>query len=148
PRSACKGASMRPTLYWIPGLPAGRLAIVPRPRGADWLEDEVQSLRGCGVDVLVCLLTKDEVTELDLTEEAACCAARGIQFVSFPIPDRGTPSDGPATLDALRTLADLLAQEKTVVVHCRLGVGRSALVAAGVLALLGTPPGAAFDRIA
>jgi protein-tyrosine phosphatase len=100
------------------------------------------------VGVLVCLLTKEEVAEVGLTEEAAACVACGIQFVSFPIPDRGTPSAGQETLGALRALADLLAQEKAVAIHCRQGVGRSALVAAGVLALLGTLPGAAFDRIA
>lgn len=30
---------MRATLYWIDGVWPGRLAIVPRPRGDDWLED-------------------------------------------------------------------------------------------------------------
>ncbi|MGH9843461.1 MAG: hypothetical protein ACREEM_32385 [Blastocatellia bacterium] len=29
---------MRSELYWING---GRIAIVPRPRGDDWLEDKV-----------------------------------------------------------------------------------------------------------
>jgi hypothetical protein len=32
---------MRAQLYWIEGPWAGHFAIVPRPRGGDWLEDEI-----------------------------------------------------------------------------------------------------------
>jgi hypothetical protein len=32
---------MRPLIYWINTPWPGRLAIVPRPRGGDWLEEEV-----------------------------------------------------------------------------------------------------------
>ena len=42
--------------------------MLPRPRGGDWLADEIRSLRACGVDVLVSLLTGEEVGELDLAE--------------------------------------------------------------------------------
>src|SRR5438046_543366 len=77
---------MRAEIFWLDRTPAaaGRLAVLPRPRGGDWLEDEVRSLRAAGVDTLVCLLTKEEVTELDLADEAACCAAAGR---GRPVPD-------------------------------------------------------------
>ena len=52
-------------VHWIKGLPC-RLAILPRPRSGDWLEDEIRSLRGQGIDVLVSLLTPDETAELGL----------------------------------------------------------------------------------
>jgi hypothetical protein len=32
---------MTTELFWIPGPWKGKLAIVPRPRGGDWLDDEV-----------------------------------------------------------------------------------------------------------
>jgi hypothetical protein len=32
---------MKAAIYWIAPVPSGRLAIIPRPRGGDWLEDEV-----------------------------------------------------------------------------------------------------------
>ena len=68
-----------------------RLAIVPRPRGNDWLEDEVTHMKRAGVDVLVSMLQPDEATELGLSAEAKLCAEGGIPFRSFPIPDRETP---------------------------------------------------------
>jgi hypothetical protein len=42
-----------------------------RPRGGEWLADELGSLWHVGVDVLVCALTDPELRELGLTAEAA-----------------------------------------------------------------------------
>jgi len=59
-----------------------RLAIVPRPRGGDWLEDELDQMKRAGVDVLVSMLQADEAAELGLSSEAEFCKARGIDFRS------------------------------------------------------------------
>ena len=47
-------------LYPIPGPWRGRLAIVPRPRGGDWLEDQVRGWRALGIGVVVSLLVSQE----------------------------------------------------------------------------------------
>jgi protein-tyrosine phosphatase len=139
---------MRAELFWITGVRKGRLAVLPRPRGGDWLEDEIRSLRASGVDVLVSLLTREEATELDLTDEAACCAAVGIEFFSYPIADRSVPASDTDSLGIVRMLEACLTGEKAEAIHCRQGVGRSALVAACVLVLLGEDPNIALARIA
>jgi protein-tyrosine phosphatase len=139
---------MQAEIFWIRGVIEGRLAVLPRPRGGDWLQDEVRSLRASGVDVLVCLLTNDEMVDLDLVEEAGCCVAAGIEFVSFPFTDRSVPASATNVLGLVRRLGALLSGRKAVAIHCRQGVGRSALVAACVLASLGERPDAAFERIA
>jgi len=139
---------MRVEIYWIGGVAKGRLAVMPRPRGGDWLEDEIRSLRQSGVAVLVNLLTPEEMAELDVEQEAAYCAAGGIAFLSFPISDRGVPESGRETLNLVRSLAALLDDGKAVAVHCRQGVGRSALVAACVLAAFGEAPDAALEQVA
>src|ERR1043165_4672352 len=79
---------MEAELFWIEGPWRGRLAIMPRPRGGDWLGEEIQSWRRSGVDVVVSLLTPEEQTELNLHDEESLCRANGIEFVSFPIVDR------------------------------------------------------------
>ena len=43
-------------VYWIAGPWQGRLGIVPRPRGADWLDDETRAWRDVGIDMVVSLL--------------------------------------------------------------------------------------------
>jgi hypothetical protein len=85
---------------------------------------------------------------LDLTEEAACCAASGIEFVSFPFADRSVPASVADTLALVRRLTTLLAADKAVAIHCRQGVGRSALMAACVLASLGDTAEEALARVA
>jgi protein-tyrosine phosphatase len=138
---------MRTELYWIEGTWRGRLAITPRPRGGDWLEDEIQSWRQSGVDVVVSLLTRDEQMELNLSDEEAVCRASGIDFVSFPIVDRSVPTSSEAFSEQVVKLGEQLASGKNVAVHCRQGIGRAALVAICVLILSGLEPAVAIERV-
>ena len=85
---------MRPDVYWIDAATGLRLAIMPRPRAGDWLEDEIAGWRLEGVDVVVSLLEPDEAAELGLQREAALCTAQGMRFLALPIPDRGVPVAG------------------------------------------------------
>jgi protein-tyrosine phosphatase len=58
--------------------------------------------------------------------------AAGLRFIELPTPDRGTPDLQP--LRALVTeLVDDLARGRHVVVHRRMGIGRSSTVATAVL---------------
>ena len=72
--------------------PGVSLAIMPRPRSGDWLEDEIDDWEATGIKTVVSLLEPHEVTDLGLGAEAELCASRGVRFISFPIADRGTPS--------------------------------------------------------
>ena len=138
---------MKTALYWMPGSWSGRLAIMPRPRGGDWLKDEIQSWRRSGVDGVVSLLTPDEMADLSLADERGLCQANGIQFFSFPITDRGVPSSREAFSDLVTKLAEQLADGKNIAVHCRQGIGRAALVAICLLVLSGIDPEAAIQRV-
>ncbi|HLW77956.1 MAG TPA: protein-tyrosine phosphatase family protein [Terriglobia bacterium] len=138
---------MTPTLYWINGPWAGRLAISARPRGGDWLEEEVAGWRESGVNAVASLLTPDEVEGLGLGEEARLSQKEGITFMSFPIPDRGVPASREKALDFLRQMEAGLAQGRNAAIHCRQGVGRSALIAAGLLVLGGADPEQAFELL-
>ena len=124
---------MNPKLYWLSNSTAGRLAISGRPRGGDWLEDEVAGWRQQGVDVVVSLLTDSENKDLDLQSEAAVVGQKGIRFYSFPIEDRGVPSSFGNVERLATQLGSELHQGKKVAIHCRQGIGRSSLLAAAVL---------------
>lgn len=138
---------MRSELYWISGPWPGRLAIMPRPRGGDWLEDEVYSWRRSGIDVVASLLTPDEIAGLDLTGEEALSRANGIQYLSFPILDRGVPSSRDAAAVLVARLTERLADGKNVAIHCRQGIGRAALVAVGLLVTSGLDSETAIQRV-
>ncbi len=120
---------------------------MPRPRGGDWLEDEIQTWRRSGVDVVVSLLTPDEIADLSLAEEGRLSLANGIQFFSFPIADRGVPLSREAFSDLVMKLAEQLARGKNIAVHCRQGIGRAALVAICLLVLSGLDPETVIRRV-
>ena len=138
---------MRNVIYWIEGNWPGRLAIVPRPRGNDWLEDEVTAWQQAGLNVIVSLLESDEADDLGLHEEAALCEAAGLAFVSFPIVDRSVPVARQAAMELAARLANQLRQGKNVGVHCRQSVGRASLLTASVLIALGVNPQEALRKI-
>jgi hypothetical protein len=138
---------MNATLYDVPGPWKGRLAIVPRPRGGDWLDEEIGALRSAGVGLLVSMLTPTEAAEFELNDEGALCLARGIDWISFPIVDRGVPASIEAMAEVVRRLERTLSQAKKVAIHCRAGIGRSSLLAACVLVSSGIGVDEAFGQV-
>lgn len=138
---------MKAELYWVQAVGAGRLAIMPHPRGGDWLEDEIRSLREDGVEALVSLLPDEEMSELALAREPALCAANGIAYLSFPIADHGVPHSRAALQSVVDQVCDLLSGGYGVAVHCRAGIGRAGLFAGAVLVREGMAPADALARL-
>jgi hypothetical protein len=123
------------------------LAIMPRPRAGDWLEDEISSWHRADIRTVVSLLEPHEVDELGLKDEARLCASNGIEFVSFPIPDRGVPTSYGALNQLVLPLVPKVKDGQMVAVHCRAGIGRSAVVAAGILLRAGIPFSLVFPAL-
>lgn len=138
---------MNTEYYWIEGPWKGRLAIVPRPRGGDWLEDEIHLWHEAGLDTIVSLLTPDEIEEFDLVREKELSQAQDIEFISFPILDREIPASRESTIALAHKLEAALTSGKSVGLHCRQGIGRSSLIAACVLIASGENSTEAFQRI-
>src|ERR1700733_6459040 len=82
---------LQPDVYWVRALEGVRLALMPRPRGGEYLADEIEGLTRLGVETVVSLLEPHEIRELDLAQAESLCVAAILQFISFPIPDRGVP---------------------------------------------------------
>ena len=138
---------MRIALYEIPNPTAGRLCTMARPRGDDWLHDEMAELRDSGIDVLVSLQTTAERHEAGLIDEPDAATHAGLTFRELAIPDLGVPGQREA-LPVVRAVVDDLRAGRSVVIHCWAGVGRSSLVAGAVLVALGETPSEAWQVIA
>ena len=134
-------------LYWLDGAWPGKLAVGPRPRGGDWLKDDIAGWKRAGIDAVLSLLTPDEERDLDLADEARQVRAQGMHFTSFPIPDRQVPRSEAKLAEILGRVAHALSNGKNVLVHCRQGIGRSGLVAASLLVKKGISPGAAIESV-
>ncbi len=124
-------------LYWVDGPWPGKLALAARPRGGDWLEDEISAWKRNGIDVVVSLLTNDEEHDLDLADEASTVRGQKMEYLSLPIPDRQVPYSDTEVAAILDVLNSALTAARNVVIHCRQGVGRSGLIAACLLATKG-----------
>ena len=138
---------MLSSIYWVNLNGAGRLAIMARPRAGEWLRDEISAWQSEKIDVVVSLLEAEEVRELDLREEAEICRECKIDFLSFPIVDRGVPESSKETLKLVQKLSSVISREGTVIVHCRAGIGRSSLIAACILILLGYEANTALNLL-
>lgn len=134
-------------LHWIDGPWPGKLAVAARPRGGEWLDDEIESWRQEGIGTVFSLLTPEEERDLDIAAEANTAKAHGMKFWSFPILDRQVPHSESRLSQALRKLDTELEAGRNVVLHCRQGVGRTGLVAACLLVTNGIGPEEAVQRL-
>lgn len=82
---------MRVKIYWIEGITSGRLGITARPRGGDWLEDEITSLRQSEADVVVSLLEREEAAELGIEGEAGLLRDARARLHFLPHSRQGRP---------------------------------------------------------
>lgn len=138
---------MKTDLYWIPGPFAGRLAICPRPRGGDWLGDELAEWKSDGVAAVVSLLSPEEVLELELGEEPALCQQLDMLYIHLPVKDRAVPESKVKFVSLVESIITLLKAGQHVAVHCRQGIGRAGLAAAAVLAAEGMSSDQAWAQV-
>jgi protein tyrosine/serine phosphatase len=138
---------VKPDVYWINGPWSGKLAILARPRGEDWLEDEVAGWKEAGVDIVVSLLSREENFELGLVDECDLVQRHGLTFITFPIADYSVPTSTGELRQLVSNLEQSLKRGDSVGIHCRQGIGRSSLVAACVLVTAGESPSTAFENI-
>jgi protein-tyrosine phosphatase len=138
---------LQPDVYWLRKVEGMRLALMPRPRGGEWLADEIAGYQRFGIQTVVSLLEEHEARELDLADEQSLCRAANLQFISFPIADRGVPRNVVEFTKLVESIALRLRSGDSVAIHCRAGIGRSGLVGACVLGTYGIAPDAAFTML-
>lgn len=134
-------------IFWIPCDTPGRIGIATRPRGGDWLKDDIYSLHKAGTNLLVSMLTPEESHELELEMEEKLCQAEGIDYQLVSIPDRGVPSNMRNLVALARQWVKLLENGKSIIFHCRQGIGRSSMMVALVLITRGVDVDSAFQII-
>ena len=138
---------MSTELRWVEGPWKGKLAIAARPRGGDWLEDEIEAWPRLGIKAIVSLLTKEEERDLDLLEESAVVKSHGLSFLSLPVPDREVPASESEVTAILARLHGVLASGRNAVIHCRQGIGRAGLLASCMLVFEGKLPLEAIQAV-
>lgn len=106
---------------------------MPHPASGERLDAQVHALQVAGVEVIVSLLPLEEISELCLQEEPALCERHQMEFIWFPITDHHAPASMCGALRLIRKIVTRIQQQKGVAIHCRMGIGRSGMIAAGAL---------------
>ena len=138
---------MKAEVYWTQESFPGRIALVPRPRGGDWLEDEASEWANEGLNVIVSMLEREEVESFGLEREKEFCQLNGIEFFSIPVADRSVPILSEDFLKLLEKLKMMLLQGDNIGIHCRQSIGRAPLLAALLMILLDIEPKEAFRQL-
>jgi protein-tyrosine phosphatase len=125
---------MSKDVYWIAKT---GLAIVARPRGDEWLEDDLARLRNAGIQTLISTVEDWEARSLGLARERELAESRGIEFISYPMRDRSTPTNRVDFARFVKSLATRLEGGEKIGVHCRGCIGRSTVVTACTLITMG-----------
>jgi protein-tyrosine phosphatase len=136
------------------GVP-GRLGLTIAPGKKDGftnrdLETDVRRLREhYHADCLVSLMEAFEYRHLGIEDLRERAEEAGLTVRLFPIRDVEAPPDDamPRFLELIDAIVGDLRAGRTVVVHCRGGLGRSGVVAASCLVSLGQDPDDAIERV-
>lgn len=83
---------MSPDIYKIELIGSGSLSVMAKPVSGEWIEDEFSGIARWGIDRIVSLLENQESLEVGLGEEKQLAEKYGMEFVHYPIPDRGLPN--------------------------------------------------------
>jgi protein-tyrosine phosphatase len=110
-----------------------KLGIMARPRGDDWLEEEIMKFKKQNIGTWVSLLEQHEINELGLRNQQALCSKHELEYINFPIVDRSIPDKGNKIDSLIETLYQKTQTGNSVVIHCRMGIGRSSIIAGCIL---------------
>lgn len=139
---------MATRIYWLHKFEnSSQLGIMPRPRGNEWLEEEILSAKKQGAKVIVSLLEKDEIRELGLERQSTICAKHEIAYLHFPIPDRSIPDHDKNLHNFIKQVKERIDLGDSTVVHCRMGIGRSSIIAGCLMVQDGYKPDEVFSHI-
>jgi protein-tyrosine phosphatase len=134
-------------IFWIRGNPPAPLAIVLCPPGGRGLREGLLVIKRGGIQTLVSLLGHEEAHLLGLSEEGHLAIQAGMQFISYPIPDKHLPASMISFRSFIAGLADRVSAGEAVGIHCRGSIGRATVAAACVLIHIGWRPGTALTAI-
>ncbi len=125
----------------------GFLAVMACPTTDAEASASIANIAQLGIRQVVSLLEPAEVRNLGLEAERLEVMACDMGFISFPIPDLGLPPSIEDFSQISQMLFTQISAGITTLVHCRAGIGRSGLLAAGVLLHTGLDVEQAFAHV-
>ncbi|WP_164905247.1 protein-tyrosine phosphatase family protein [Aequorivita ciconiae] len=109
-----------------------KIFIAPCPRGGGLLEDDIRELSDLNISLLISLLTFTESAQLELSAEADVCRSYSVDFINFPIMDKGI-CGFDNFVEFIELIYHKTQEMNSILIHCQHGVGRSGMIALGLM---------------
>jgi protein-tyrosine phosphatase len=135
---------MQAEMYKIGSIGDGFVAIMARPSLEVNAAASIINIARLGIQQVVSLLEPSEALHLGLDAEREHVKAHAMEFLSFPIPDMGLPGSVEGFAQLAKQLFDQVNAGVNTLIHCHAGIGRSGLLAAGILLHCNMDPQQAF----
>lgn len=120
----------------LPLAEGGGLIFTPCPGTKDVdLRSALQDLHAAGASAVITLMPTHEIQENNAADLPSACAEMGLAWFHFPVEDDAAPADEFASQWELHCaeILQMLADGKTIAVHCKGGSGRTGLMVANIL---------------
>jgi ADP-ribosyl-[dinitrogen reductase] hydrolase len=113
------------------------------------LAADLDAIAAWGAAAVVTLMRTREVRTPPLVELRRGIEARTMAWYHLPVHDGSVPDDRfeAAWREAGGRLRQILGEGRSVLLHCRAGLGRSGMIAARLLVELGENPRVAMERV-
>ena len=122
----------------LPDGITGKLFLHSLPGRYEPYQEAAREIEKRRIDEVVCLATLEEIRlKSPQYEKAGFLDNQFWQQRMFPIPNFGAPEDRDGFLHLVRDLSRSLISGKRLLVHCGGGVGRTGMLAVGLLIALG-----------
>jgi len=132
----------------LPESIPGRLYLSAMPGYYSLFEDDARLIADFDIDQVFCLATFPEI-RAKAPEYAAAIRADELPWAwrGFPVEDFGAPGDRERFLVMARDIAERLKNGECLLIHCLAGIGRTGMLAALVLMILGMERGTALAMV-
>jgi len=138
---------MKPDIYHVQNIGEGSLSVMAKPVSGEWIEDEFKNIANAGIHRIVSLLERAKSYEVGLSNEKILTKKNGMEFINYPIKDKELRESLNEYIELVNRLYQGIESGINTVIHCRAGIGRTGMVAAGILLRFGLSPEEAFDQI-
>jgi protein-tyrosine phosphatase len=129
--------------------PRGEIALSRMPGSVTRIEDDVAEIVALNCACVLTLAPHEELMRHGAHRLSSLLMNEGIEWHHFPIVDYATPlpSQDQAWRELSARLQDHLKNNRTILIHCYAGVGRSGMIALRLLVEQGAVPEEALNQI-
>jgi len=107
----------------------------------------IATFKDDNISLVVTLLDTIEVTRLDISSLGKFLKENSIYWEHFPIQDLRIPTERNLLIKLLVHMKKLLDDDKSVLIHCYAGLGRTGLLATTLLVSLGLEAKVSIEHI-